>query len=108
MSVVNGLDATVLALVYKDGTETFGVADPLPPGARAEMRTGIDPARVVPDDVTITVRLVAARLRHLLEHQPPGSYLAVLDRSPFLEPGVSRLVERGSFHLVIGWPNGQP
>ena len=37
----------------------------------------------------------------------PGSYLAVLDRSPFWEPGVPGLMERGSFHLVLGFPQGQ-
>jgi hypothetical protein len=43
----------------------------------------------------------------LVEQQPRGSYLAVLDRSPFWQPGVSDLKERGSFHLVLGWPEGQ-
>jgi len=32
----------------------------------------------------------------------------VLERSPFWESGVPALVERGSFHLLLGWPEGQP
>ena len=51
---------------------------------------------------------LSSRFVHLLEHQPAGSYLAVLERSPFWDPGVSGVVERGSFHLVLGWPEGQP
>ena len=51
---------------------------------------------------------LSARFLHLVENQPGGSYLAVLERSPFWEPGVSGVDERGSFHLVLGWPEGQP
>ena len=39
---------------------------------------------------------------------PAGSYLAVLEGSPFWDPGVTGIIERGSFHLVLGWPGGQP
>jgi hypothetical protein len=31
----------------------------------------------------------------------------VLDGSPFWESGVSGLIERGSLHVVLGWPEGQ-
>ena len=48
------------------------------------------------------------RFLYLVQHQPEGSYLAVLERSPFWETGVRSVVERGSFHLVLGWPGGQP
>ena len=33
---------------------------------------------------------------------PDGAYLAVLDRSPFLDGGVREIDERSSFHLVLG------
>ena len=58
---------------------------------------------VVPSDVPLSIRF-----GQIVEHQPEGSYLAVLERSPFWEPGVEGLNERGSFHFVIGWPEGQP
>jgi hypothetical protein len=51
---------------------------------------------------------LASRFVTLYENQPAGSYLAVLERSPFWEPGVPDVVERSSFHLVMGWPGGQP
>jgi hypothetical protein len=51
---------------------------------------------------------LSARFAHLIANQPSGSFLAVLERSPFWDAGVSGISERGSFHLVIGWPEGQP
>ena len=61
------------------------------------------PTNVVPTDLPLS-----ARLLFLVEHQPIGSYLAVLERSPFWDAGVSGVEERGSFHFVLGWPGGQP
>jgi hypothetical protein len=104
MSVVNGLGATVAVLVYRDRDKLYSLAGPLPHGGKATMKTGgLDARKVVPSGLPLTERFV-----HLVENQPGGSYLAVLERSPFWDPGVSSVVERGSFHLVIGWPEGQP
>jgi hypothetical protein len=104
MSVVNGLGATVAALVYRDGDKSYNLAGPLPHGAKATMKSGgLAAGNMVPTDLLLTSRFV-----HLVENQPGGSYLAVLERSPFWDPGVASMVERGSFHLVIGWPEGQP
>ena len=104
MSVVNGLGATVAALVYRDGDKSYSLAGPLPHGAKATMKSGgLAAGNMVPADLPLSSRFV-----HLVENQPGGSYLAVLERSPFWDPGVSSVVERGSFHLVIGWPEGQP
>jgi hypothetical protein len=104
VSVVNGLGATVTNLFYRDGTTTYSVAGPLPSGGRAVLTAGSPDARtIVPANMPLTNRFL-----YLAEHQPVGSYLAVLDRSPFWDPGITGLDERGSFHLVIGWPEGQP
>ena len=104
MTVVNGLGATVSMLVYRDRDNVYSLAGPLPNGGKATMKTGaLEAGNVVPSDVPLSSRLV-----HLLEHQPAGSYLAVLERSPFWDHGVSGVVEQGSFHLVFGWPEGQP
>jgi len=103
-SVVNGLGATVTVLLYRDGDKVYSLADPLPPGGKAVLKTGALEARdVVPPDLP-----QSSRFLHLVENQPGASYLAVLETSPFWDPGVSGVVERGSFHLVIGWPEGQP
>lgn len=98
-SVVNGLDATVTSLVYDDGSARYVLAAPLPPGAKAILTTEAPSSIRVPSDAPM-----AAKFLHLVANQPAGSYLAVLDRSPFWEAGVTRFRERGSFHLLLGWP----
>jgi hypothetical protein len=103
-TVVNALGATVTALVYRDGATWRLLDERLPPGAKARLRpSGNGVANLAPTDLPLWSRIV-----HLAQHQPVGSYLAVLDRSPFVEPGVPGVAERGSFHLVLGWPEGQP
>ena len=104
LTVVNGLGATVSMLVYRDRDQAYSLTDPVPHGGKATMKAGaLAAGNVVPADLPLSSRFV-----HLLGHQPAGSYLAVLERSPFWEPGVSSVIERGSFHLVLGWPAGQP
>jgi hypothetical protein len=104
LSVVNGLGETVSVLLYRDGGAIYSLDGALAPGARKILRSGAPPARaVVPTDLPLS-----ARFFHLVEHQPDRSYLAVIERSPFWDPGVPSVDERGSFHLVIGWVEGQP
>jgi hypothetical protein len=104
MSVVNGLGTTVAVLVYRDGDKSYNLTGPLAHGAKATMKSGGREAwNMIPGDLPLSSRFV-----HLVQNQPGGSYIAVLERSPFWDPGVSSVVERGSFHLVIGWPGGQP
>lgn len=104
MTVVNGLGATVTALSYREGDTVYTLPRPMPPGQKETLEVGARAApKVVPADVP-----VAARFVQIFENQPAGSYLAVLERSPFWEPGVPDVVELGSFHLVMGWPGGQP
>jgi hypothetical protein len=106
MTVVNGLGATVTTLFYREGATVYSLSGPLSAGGKATLKAGsslVDDAKVVPPAMPLSSRLV-----HLFEHQPDGSYLAVLERSPFWEPGVPAVVEQDSFHLVIGWPGGQP
>jgi hypothetical protein len=103
LSVVNGLGATVTALLYRAENTVYSLASALPPGGKAILRVGgVDSRTVVPSDLP-----VSSRLEYLVDHQPAGSYLAVLEHSPFWDAGISRVTERGSFHLVIGWPEGQ-
>ena len=86
IEVVNGLDAPVTMLLYREAGQVYSLAAVPAPGARETMRAGgLDPAAVIPSDLSM-----ASRLRHLVEHQPDGSYLAVLERSPFWAPGVDR------------------
>lgn len=104
LTVTNGLGAPVLALFYRDGATVHALAGPLAPGGRQPMRaSAFDAPRELPTGVAVPAKFV-----HVLQQQPAGSYLAVLEHSPFWEPGVPRVAERGSVHLVLGWPEGQP
>ena len=103
LSVVNGLDATLTQLAYRDGENVYHLTAPLAPGEKQTLASGaVNLASVVPK-----TRSLGTRFPRFIEQQPVGSYLAVLDRSPFWESGVSGLLERGSLHLVLGWPEGQ-
>jgi len=102
--VVNGLDSTISTLVYRTGNTKYALTAPLPAGGQAVLQADGRAAGVaVPADLP-----VSGRFAHLFANQPEGSYLAILERSPFWEPGVPRVEERNSFHLLIGWPGGQP
>jgi hypothetical protein len=102
-SVLNGFDATLTHLQYRDGQTRYTLDGPLAPGTRQTLKVGtIDPAGVVPSALAS-----GPKFEDVIQQQPPDSYIAVLDRSPFWEPGVLDLMERGSFHLVLGWPQGQ-
>jgi hypothetical protein len=104
ITVVNGLGATVSTLIYRGRDQAYSLTGPLPQGGKATMKAGaLAAGSVVPSDLPL-----ASRFWHLIDHQPAGSYLAVLERSPFWEPGAPGVDERGSFHLVLGWPGGQP
>jgi hypothetical protein len=103
LAVTNGLDATILALFYRDGDTLYALDGRLASGSRQQLKAGgFDATRALPEGVVIPPKFLA-----LLQHQPAGSYLAILERSPFWEPGVSRVSERGSVHIVVGWPEGQ-
>ena len=102
--VVNGLDSNISTLVYRTGNTNYALTAPLPAGGQGVLQADGRPGGLaVPTDLP-----VSARFAHLFANQPEGSYLAILERSPFWEPGVSQVEERNSFHLVIGWPGGQP
>lgn len=103
LSVVNGLGAPVAMLVFRVGGTFYSLSTGVAPGEKGTLQSGGQAAPgLVPSDVPLS-----ARFRHLIDNQPEGSYLAFLEGSPFWEPGTD-IVERGSFHLVIGWPQGQP
>ena len=101
--VVNGLDSNISILVYRRGNTTYSLTAPLPAGGQGVLQAGGLSGVPVPADLP-----VSARFAHLFANQPEGSYLAILERSPFWEPGVPHVEERNSFHLLIGWPGGQP
>ena len=103
LRVTNGLGVPLQRLVFRSHGAVHVLDTPLADGASALLKNGpVDAEAWVPKDIPMPPRFV-----QLFESQPDGSYLAIVDRSPFWEPGVSGVLERGSFHLVLGWPDGQ-
>jgi hypothetical protein len=104
LRAVNGLGATVEHLVLRSEGRVYGLEGPLRDGATAMLKAGpVSGQDWVPRDVPMPPRFL-----QLFDTQAEGSYLAVLDRSPFWEPGLAGVLEHRSFHLVLGWPDGQP
>ena len=104
LSVVNGLGAAVKALVFRSGGTAYALTQSLPAGATALLTRGAPQgATFVPADLPRS-----SRFAHLVDNLPEGAYFAVLERSPFWQPGTTGIVEYGSFHCVLGWVDGQP
>jgi hypothetical protein len=105
VSVVNGLNATIRALIYRSGDVHY-LTSPLQPGQTGNLGPRL---RHAADELPPGLPLgLSKRFEHLLRNPPDGSFLAVVDRSPFWNPGVGAVDERGSFHVVFGWIEGQP
>ena len=104
IAVTNGVGVPVRSLTYRAGPTIYTLTAPLPPGQKGQLTAKMPlPADVVPGGLPLS-----ARFEHLLAHLPDNTYLAVLERSPFWNPGVANVDERGSFHVLFGWVGGQP
>jgi hypothetical protein len=105
VSVVNGLDTTIRLLIYRSGG-VHDLTSPLQPGQTGNLVPRLQhSADELPSGLP---EGLSKRFEHLFRNPPDGSFLAVVDRSPFWNPGVAALDERGSFHVVFGWIEGQP
>jgi hypothetical protein len=49
-----------------------------------------------------------ARFVTTTQKQPAGSYIALMDRSPFWQPGIEGIAERDNLHMVLGLVEGEP
>jgi hypothetical protein len=104
LSMMNGLGVTIRALLYRTGNTVYHLPDPLTPGKRGRLTPAMGRGSgVVPSGLPLS-----PRFEHLFDHLPDGSYLAVVERSPFWTSGVTAVDERDSFHVVMGWVDGQP
>jgi hypothetical protein len=98
LRVTNGLGATVTQLRLREDGRSYRLEEPLPDGASASLRE----TRASGRDLLVAGDSALSRFDALVTGQPDGSYLAVLERSPFWESGTNGVDERGSFHLVLG------
>jgi hypothetical protein len=93
ITVVNALGSNVNQLSYRSGGVLYTLAGPLRDGAQATMHAS----------GKVDLIALPAKFRSIANHQQDGTYLAYLERSPFLETGAPNVEERGSFHLVLGY-----
>jgi hypothetical protein len=93
--VANGLGGDVQLLAYRESGSTFVLKGRLTDGGTAVLERGA-PLHL------------PGKFRSVAETQPDGSYIAVMDRSPFWDPGAPKVDERGSFHVVLGYPGVEP
>ena len=108
ISVVNGLGSTVRQLFYRYGGKTYALGDRLPAGNRAPLKiAGFRPVDLYTEPLKNSA-LTPLKFQEVILSQSDGAYLAVLETSPFWDPGVATPVERQSFHLVLGYTEGLP
>jgi hypothetical protein len=107
MTVVNGLDATVQRLLFRENGKIYVLNKPLPAGEKSVLSAGsAHSTQEFLDQILQSARY--RWIREAIDKQKDGSYIAVLDRSPFWNPGVPSIDERDSFHLVVGLIGSQP
>ena len=108
LSVVNGLGSTVRQLFYRDGGQIYALAGELSAGDRAPLKVASFKASDLFSEPLKTSTLSPLKFQQVIQSQSDGTYLAVIEASPFWDPGVSEPKERGSFHLVLGYTEGLP
>jgi len=107
MTVVNGLGATVQRLLFRENGKIYELNMPLPAGEKSVLTPGS--AHSTQEFLSEVLHSARYRwIREAIDKQKDGSYVAILDRSPFWDPGVAAIDERDSFHLVVGLMRGQP
>jgi hypothetical protein len=133
ISVTNGLGVNVAQLRYRDGGTLYVLNERLQPGERRTLQAAFGPGEIIQfweklqagerqtSQATRSGALPALLstlvqsgvpspeiFQRAVNSQPDGSYIALLDRSPFWEPGLANLDERGSFHFMLGFVEGEP
>jgi hypothetical protein len=103
VSVVNGLGATVQKLFYRYGGKTFILDQPLREGEKGSLRSGGTWETAIP----VIYRNALEQFRGSGDTGYSDTYAAFLENSPFLDLG-TRVDERGSQHLILGFAGGQP
>jgi hypothetical protein len=96
--VSNGLGATVTRLRFRDRERSYALGEALRPGAAADLQETTTSGR----ELLGASDSVMARFDNVITHLAEGSYLAVVDRSPFWDSAAVTIDERGSFHAVLG------
>jgi hypothetical protein len=86
----------------------YALAEALPAGERAPLKVGILNGSDLIAEPLKTTPLAASKFQQVLDRQPDGTYVAVLETSPFWDPGLEKPQEAASLHFVLGFAGGQP
>ena len=112
LAVVNGLGANLRKLSYREGGIDYSLDAPLAAGERASLK--VVPAKN-PDPLLLQIReglkgtpISPIKFQSIVDVQPDGSYIAIVDASPFWDPGIEKPEESGSLHVLLGFTEGQP
>jgi hypothetical protein len=112
LSIVNGLGSTIQQLLYREAGVSYTLREPLVAGERAklqvETKKGTDLFAMGIRDGIKNTPISPIKFQQVVEHQPNGSYLAVLENSPFWDSGAKNPKEAQSFHVVLGLAGDQP
>jgi hypothetical protein len=115
IEVLNGLGGNVQQLFYRDKGQVYSLAEPLASGGRGKLTRGAAAPVLekalrssVPNTPLALVPERSDKFQHFfLDSLADGAFYAILDRSPFWEPGVTAIDERASFHVVAGYAGGE-
>jgi len=108
LTVVNGLGANIQQLYYREGGQVYGLETALAAGERGTLKAAAIKGPEVYGQGLRETPISPAKFQRVINSQPDDSYVAVLETSPFWDPGVDRLKEERSFHFVFGYAGGQP
>jgi hypothetical protein len=110
LHIVNGLGSTIQHLLYRESGQNYALSGQLAAGEKATLKVDgpQGPGRkALLADMAKSSAIGTTKFRMLIDAQPEGSYMAVLEKSPFWESGMSQAVEQDSLHLVLGYV-GEP
>lgn len=108
LQVVNGLGAPLRQLVYRDGGQTWSLGTKVSAGGKADLKADKSKPADMFGKYLNDAGVTRPKFQNIVDNQPDHSYLAVLETSPFWDPGVANADERQSFHLVLGYLDEQP
>jgi len=108
LSVVNGLGADIRHLYYREGGQIYGLEKQLAAGERGTLKIASFKGADIYGQGLKQTPISPAKFQQVIRSQPDNSYVAVLETSPFWDPGVERLKEAESFHFVFGYAGGLP
>ena len=108
ISVTNGLGVKISHFFYRNHGVLYTLsAEALNAGERAPLIKDSKKQALL-DGLAKSDPNRFSKLQQALDRQTDGSYVAVLEHSPFWESGVAHLDERGSLHLLLGYVEGEP